>query len=467
MTGPLPEGAGAEQGTGGMPAAGSAGSPAAGQAPANKPDAGATGSGAAPRSLWRGRILLIVGIVLLGISLRHAVTGMSPFLPQIQADLGMGNAAATVLGMLPTLFFGAAGFTAPVLIRRTSLELTAVLAMVLAALGTGLRPILDSVPVFLVLSAVALFGMGMGNVVGAPLVKKYFADRPAPMLTVFALLMQAGATIPAMLALPLAEAGGGWRFSIGSWALLSIAAAIPWAIQLARVSRERRGATATGGQGASGVARTGPSFGLGSLITNPISLGTALFYAMASLITYAMLAWMPTLLQDLGQDQGSAAAAFSLFTFMTLPLAAISPVVGSKMKNPFPYAAILAVLPAVGLIGLFAAPGLLWVWAFMVGLIGGAFPLAIAMFNRRTRTEAGSGAIAGFSMGVGYLFGTMGPLLGGWLSQATGNWVPPLTVYATMAVPMLMAAWLMCKPERYLEDKTEKATANPDDGATD
>lgn len=429
--------------------------PTAGPVPGSAKVSG-TPSGAAPaRSLWKGRLILVVGIVLLGISLRHAVTGMSPFLPQIRADIGMGQAAATLLGMLPTLFFGAAGFAAPVLIRRTSLELTAVAAMVLAAVGTALRPIGDSVPLFLVLSAVALFGMGMGNVVGAPLVKTYFPDRPAPMLTVFALLMQAGATIPAMLALPLAELGGGWRFSIGSWALLSAVAAVPWIIQLVRVSRERSAARADGAATAS--ADDKGSFGLGYLISNPISLGTALFYAMASLVTYSMLAWMPTIFQSFGLDSGSAAAAFSVFTFLTLPLALISPVVGSKMRNPFPYAAALAILPGVGFLGMFIVPDLYWVWAVLTGLIGGAFPLAIAMFNRRTRTQEGSGAIAGFAMGVGYLFGTLGPLLGGWLSAATGNWTLPLVIYAAATVVMLVVAYMMTKPDRYLEDKAEGA----------
>jgi MFS transporter, CP family, cyanate transporter len=419
-------------------------SPDAGQAPARAPE---------PRSLWQGRVILIVGIVLLGISLRHAVTGMSPFLPQIQADLGMDTTAATLLGMLPTLFFGAAGFGAPVLIRRTSLELTAVAAMLLAALGTGLRPMFDSVPLFLTLSAVALFGMGMGNVVGAPLVKKYFPDRPAPMLTVFALLMQAGATIPAMLALPLAELGGSWQFSIGCWALLSLAAAVPWVIQLVKVTRERVPTPGGATPDAAAQEEAGSAFGLGRLVTNPIAVGTALFYAMASLNTYAMLAWMPTILQAGGHDAGTAAALFSVFTFLTLPMAVVSPIVGSKARNPFPYAAALTVLPAIGFLGLFLAPGLPWLWAVLIGLIGGAFPLAIAMFNRRTRTQQGSGALSGFAMGVGYLFGTLGPLLGGWLSSITGGqWQLPLTVYALTAIPMLIGAWLMSKPGRYLED---------------
>ena len=414
--------------------------PAAGASPAQQP--------------LTGRILLILGVVLLGLTLRHAVTGMAPFLATIRTDLSMGQGAATLLGMLPTLFFGAAGFLAPVLIRRSSLEVVAFAGMALAALGTGLRVATDSVPLFLTLSAVALLGMGFGNVVGAPLVKKYFPDRQSTMLTVFALLMQAGATIPAMTAMPLA--GGdpaAWRTSMLMWAFASVVAAVPWLLQ---IFRARSAETAAAGSASTqDSART---FGLAYLLRNPVSLGTGVFYAVASLITYAMLAWMPVIIQaTAGVDQPTAAAAYSIFTFMTLPLALISPIVGTKMRNALPYAAALVVLPAVGLLGLVLAPGLFWVWSVLIGLIGGAFPLAIAHFNTRTRTQEGSGAIAGFAMGIGYLVGTVGPLLGGWLNPATGGWTVPLVIYAVLAVPMLLAAVAMTKPDRYLEDAAERS----------
>ena len=353
--------------------------------------------------------------------------------------------------MLPTLFFGAAGFAAPVFIRRTNLELTASVAMLLAAAGLLGRAVIGSVPLFLFLSAVALFGMGMGNVVGAPLVKKYFPDRPAPMLTTFALLMQAGATIPAILALPLAETGGGWRFSIGSWALLSAAAAVPWIVQLVKVSR-RPASTADSTREAKAAAEN-DRLGLGQLLRNPIAIGTALFYAMASLNTYAMLAWMPTIIRDAGHDEAVAATAFSIFTFPTLPLALVSPLVGSKLRNPFPYAATLTILPVAGFLGMALVPGAPALWAVLIGFIGGAFLLAIAMFNRRTRTQQGSGTLAGFAMGVGYLFGTLGPLLGGGLNSAAGSWDSALLIYAMTAAPMLVGAWQMSKPDRYLEDR--------------
>lgn len=415
-----------------------------------------TGSGSSaprPASLWRGRAVLIIGIVLLAITLRHAVTGLSPLLPVVREHMGLNIAAASFLGMLPTLSFGVAGFLAPVLIRKRGAELTAALAMVLAAVGTFSRAFTDSVPLFFILSVVALFGMGFGNVVGAPLVKKYFPDRQAPMLTVFALLMQAGATLPAMTAVPLANAGG-WQLSLASWSILSLAAAAPWVIQLVRMRRATIAANnSSSTTAAAAVAAPAKKLGLAQLLTSRIAVGTALFYAIASFNTYGMLAWLPTILKDSGLALGDAALAFSAFTFMTLPMAFITPILATRLKRVFPLALVLSLVAPIGYLGLILAPGNALAWAIIMGLGGGAFPLAITMFNKRTRTAAGSAAIAGFAMGLGYLVGTLGPLTGGALFSATGSWTPALIVFALTSILMLLGGWMMTPQGRYLEDK--------------
>lgn len=423
------------------PATGSAPLGGAGPDPAADPDA--------PRpSLWRGRILLIFGIVLLGISLRYAVTGLSPLLPVVREGLGIGVTGASIIGMLPTLMFGAGGLLAPILGRRTSTELVAVVGMVLATLGAVTRAMATDATLFIILSAVSLLGMGFGNVAGAPLVKKYFPDRQAVMLTTFALLMQAGATLPAFTAVPISNAAG-WRWSLASWALISFLAIIPWAIQLFR----KDPATAAA-QGAAAGASKSSSFSIPSMLRSPTAVGTALFYATASFNTYAVLAWMPTILGDRGLDLGAAAGVFSIYTFMTLPMALIVPLIAAKMEQPFPLAAALSVVHAIGFVGLLLVPGIPALWVTIMGLGGGAFPFAIAMFNRRTRTEAGSAAISGFAMGVGYLIGTLGPLAGGWLFSATGGWEAAMMLYAASGVLMLGGAYLMTR-KKFLEDEVK------------
>lgn len=399
----------------------------------------------------------MVGVVLLGISLRHAVTGLSPLLGDVREVLGIGTAGATLIGMLPTLCFGAAGFVAALIVRKLGLEGTALLAAALAAAGTLLRPFVDSAPAFVALSGVALFGMGLGNVVGAPLVKNYFPDRQSTMVTVFALLMQAGATLPAMTAVPVANAMG-WQASLASWGFISLAAMIPWTIQLLGM---RRGEPMESGKGHA-LAKPQARLGFVYLATHRISIGTALFYAVASLNIYAMLAWLPTILQEqLGLGRDAAGVAFSVYTFMTLPMAIITPIIANKMKNPMPLALSLAAVGPLGYLGMILAIGPAWLMSAIAGLAGGAFPLAIAMFNLRTRTPAGSAALAGFAMGIGYFAGTLGPLLGGWLYSSTGSWIMPLWVYIATVIPMGVAGLMMARPGRYLEDNLSEGRNRP------
>lgn len=401
-----------------------------------------------PRGLWQGRAAILVGLVLLGIGLRHAVTLLSPLLGDVTAALGIGTGGATFLGMLPTLCFGSAGFLAPALIRRFGIEKVALLAMVLAAVGSLLRPWSGGAVPFMALTMVALVGMGMGNVVGAPLVKKYFADRQAGMITLFSLLMQAGATLPAMTAVPVANAMG-WQASLASWGLLSLAAVVPWAFALLHPPQDAAAEGATTTQ-----AAVSAKLGLAQLLRNPVAAGTALFYAMASLNIYAMLAWLPTLLQQhLGLDREAAALAFSVYTFMTLPMALVTPLLANRMANPVPLAVALSFAGPLGYLGILLGWGPAWLPALIAGLAGGAFPLAIAMFNLRTRTPGGSASLGGFAMGLGYLAGTLGPLLGGWLYSATGGWTAPLWVYVATGVPMAIGGYMMARPGRFLEDR--------------
>lgn len=403
------------------------------------------------RGLWQGRAALLIGVVLLGISLRHAVTGLSPLLSDVREAMGIGTAGATIIGVLPTLCFGAAGFLAGPVVQQIGAETTALIAVGLAAAGTLIRPYIDHPTLFIALSALALVGMGLGNVVGAPLVKKYFPDRQAVMVTVFALLMQAGATLPAMTAIPIANAFD-WRASLASWGLISLLAVVPWTIQLLKMRGETNARTnAQNAAASAGTSEQKP--GIGLLLKSPVAMGTALFYAMASLNIYAMLAWLPTILQEhLGLDRDAAGFAFSVYTFMTLPMAAITPMVANWMKNPIPLAVALAAAGPVGHLGILFGVGPAWVWALVAGLAGGAFPLAIAMFNLRTHTTMGSAALASFAMGVGYLAGTLGPFLGGWLNAATEGWSSTLWLYVATLVPMAIGGMMMAKLGRHLED---------------
>jgi len=166
--------------------------------------------------------------------------------------------------------------------------------------------------------------------------------------------------------------------------------------------------------------RRSHKLGLTQSGVSPVALGTALFYAMALLNIYAMLAWLSTILQQqLSLDRDAAGMTFSIYTFMTLTMAVITSLLANRLKNPIALACLLAAAGPLGYLGMIFGVGPAWLMILIAGLVGGAFPLAIAMFNLRARTATGFAAIGGFAMGIGYLAGTLGPLLGGWIYPAT------------------------------------------------
>lgn len=393
---------------------------------------------------WRGRILYFIGLILLALSLRHAVTDISPILSRVQDDVPLGQVGATLLGRSPTIAFGIAGFASPPLIRRFGPARMAVVAMALGAAGTLLRVVGDSPLNFLICGGIALFGMGIGTVVGPPLVKRYFSDRQATAMTLLTLLTQAGATIPAMTAVPVTNALG-WRVSIGSWGILMVLAALPWISAVVKSRGENPANAAEPGAPAE-------SFGPKRLLTNPISIGAAIFYGMAALNTYALLAWLPSIYQAQGLSETQAATMYSIFTFLTLPMALVTPIVTARVKKPFWVGAFFAAVLIIGYLGILLAPGAAVVWAVFLGLSGGAFPFAMVMFTLRATTPAGTSAVTGFGVGVGYAFGTVGPFFGGLLSGISGGWTLPLIVFIFAALVLVVGAKLLTGPKPF-EDR--------------
>jgi hypothetical protein len=65
-----------------------------------------------------------------------------------------------------------------------------------------------------------------------------------------------------------------------------------------------------------------------------------------------MLAWLPTIFASLGQSQSQAANMYAIYTLVTLPMALVSPIIASKLRNPLPFGLLLSCVGAVGYLGI-------------------------------------------------------------------------------------------------------------------
>lgn len=399
-----------------------------------------------PRFLHHhGRWLALAAILLTALNLRTAVTSITPLLASLGQHFGFGTGLTGVLGMLPTAAFAVSGVLTPTLIQRWGAERTALLAMALSALGLLLRASAGSTTMLLLGSAIALAGMGCGNVVIPPLVKRHFADRIGSVSALYLTTLQLGTMTPALLAVPLADAAG-WRLSLGIWSLLAVAALLPlWLLQ-----RQQAGSTP-----ASSLPGT-PTSAPGQVWRTRLGWSMTLMFGMTSLVSYSMFTWLPRLMTEAGADAAFGGVAVAIFSAMGLLASLTVPAVASRLANPFLLVAACWLLSLCAFAGLYLAPMKAPVlWAVLMGLGPSTFPLSLTLINLRTRTPAGSAALSGFMQGTGYAIACIGPLLFGVLRQATGSWAAPFMLLAIASTVILLAGWQACKPQQ-LEDQWQR-----------
>ena len=396
-------------------------------------------SSAAPASLLKGRLLAFAAIILLAANLRSAVTSLTPLLDRLGQLFDFGSTMAGVFGMLPAAAFAVFGLVTPRLAARAGLERTAILSMLLATAGLLLRAAAGNAGVLLLGSALALAGMGIGNVVVPPLVKRYFGDRVGTLSTLYITVLQAFTMLPALLAVPVADHSG-WRTSLGMWALLSLVAILPWLLLARHAPRAPAGPAATTAATAGRVWKTSLGWGM------------ALMFGLTSLATYSLFTWLPKVLLEAGASEAFGGSMLALYSAIGIVPSLLVPALAVRMRNPFPIAAAVFVLNAIAFAGLLWAPMQApWLWAIIAGLGPSTFPLGLTLINLRTRTPAGSAALSGFMQGVGYSLASLGPLLFGWLHGIDGGWAWSFAFLMLCTLVLLVAAWFACKPQQ-LED---------------
>ncbi len=408
--------------------------------------------------------LFALAIILTALTLRAAVTVVPPLISTINNDLPLTAATIGILGMLPTAAFGLFGFLTPYVIRWASLEKLVVIAIVVGIVGQVARVLAPNTPLFLIFSVIAFGGLGAGNVLLPPLVKKYFPGKIGLMTALYVTAISIGTALPAQLAVPVADATS-WQFSLASWAGLSALALIPWLVALFSPRTTADPAAAPGppaavaGQGAAAgepqlqVVSTPPAPAPKmNLWKSPTAWGLTFMFGCTSLNTYALFAWLPEILTEAGLDRAHAGSMLALFAALGLPLSLGIPLIAAKMRNPFPAVLVMLGCFVAGYLGLLLSPAEgTWLWVSLAGLGPGTFPLSLLLINHRTRTQLGAGALSGFSQGMGYTLACTGPLFFGLLRQWTGSWtVPFLFLFATLAL-LGTGAWIICRP-KMLED---------------
>jgi CP family cyanate transporter-like MFS transporter len=401
-------------------------------------------------SPWRGRLLALLGIALVALNLRAAVVALSPIAHRIAVDVPLDSIVIGILGAAPPLSFAFAGVLTPRLSRRIGVERALLVGIALMVAGQLLRAAAPSPELLVAGSVVAFVGMGVGNVLMPPLVRRYFGDRIGAVTAGYVTMQTIGATVAPLVAVPVAESIG-WRPSLGAWALVALVAAVPWIVELLRM-RGRR----TAGRAEAGGPEPEPVLA-GGMWRSPTAWAIAAGFTSTASIAYVVFAIFPQLLSDVaGVDEAQAGALVAVFSLGGLPLAIVMPPLAARLRSSLGPVLFTILLNLAGFLGLLLAPAFSpWLWMSLIALGAAFFPYSLALVGVRSRSHAGSVALSGFVQGVGYIAGALGPLLAGILHAVTGDWHASLVLLLIMLAPLVLAAFVLARP-RYVEDEVAR-----------
>ena len=418
-----------------------------------------------------------IGLILLTVNLRAAITGISPLLADVRDAFGLSGTQIGVLTTLPVLCLGVFAAAAPPLARRIGTEPAITLSLLLITAGIVLRTAPSS-PALYAGTVLAGAGIAMGNVLTPSVIKRVFPRRVGTLTGLTMMLMATSGAVAAGLAVPLSHAAG-WRIALAVWAVPSFLAALTWGPLALRSRRPPEpqtppaGNTAPAGDAAPSRAGTPahdrtparevapvgdgtpaqdaasdtPSQQHGSLVRSPLAWHVTAFMGLASLMFYVLMSWLPEIMRAHGQPPAVAGGMVSVMMIIGIPLGYAAPVVAARMRDQRPLIAGIAALMAVGLGGLLLFPEPAWTWVTILGLATGtAFPVGFTLLSLRSPTPSVAARLSGMAQCGGYLLAGLGPLAFGVLHGATGGWEAPLVLLLALVVPELVFGLLAARP---------------------
>lgn len=429
------------------------------------------------RSRAPSTVLLVVTLVLTSLNLRAAVTSVGPVLRDLQTSLAMSDTVAGLLTSLPVLSFGAVGLVAAKLGRRVGTERALVASLLLIVAGLVVRALAPSTGWFLVTSLLALVGMAVGNVLGPVVVKTWFPNEVGRYTGVYSVSVVLGTAVPVAVTVPIADALGGWRFGLGVWAVPALLALGPWLVLRRRApvpgsgAPTSRASPAASSPPASETSSPSPTQAPTSPEASPRSAseassraiantsssptarirhdprawGLMVYFGIQGLEAYVVMGWFPTILQDGGLSPSRAGWTASFTLLLSVLVAMAVPSLAGRFPDQRPWVVSLTAASAAAYLGLMLAPGsVALLWAVLLGIGLGAFPLAILLIGLRAATPRGTSELSSFVQGYGYLLAAMGPFGIGLLHDLTGGWELPLGALLVAIVPKLAGGLLAC-----------------------
>lgn len=350
-------------------------------------------------------LILFIGILLIGASLRAPITSVGIALPSIKETLNLSNTSVSLITIIPLLSFAVISLFAAKISHKFGLERTVFGALILICIGIALRAI-TGVSWLYVGTVLIGVGIAFGNVLTPGIIKMNFPLRIGIMTGYYTVVMNIFGSASSYVTAPLVKHFN-YNIAISLIGIVTFIGIIIWSFQLNKHEKVNSSQTTTNI----------------NVWKSPLSWQITLLMGGQSMIFYSLINWLPEFLLSHGTPINEAGIYLSILQLAIIPLTFVTPIFAEKMKNQVLITFVTGLLFVLGILTLMLQPNWAFLGIILIGIASGlAFGLVNTFFGLRTENGLTAAKLSGMSQSVGYLFAAIGPLLFGILHDATNSW---------------------------------------------
>ena len=377
---------------------------------------------------------IVAALILVGTALRTQALIVGPLVGSVQSELGMSHGVAGLLSTIPVLCMGFLAPLGPVLAASVGPRLGAAICVLFIAVFGVLRALLPDAATVLLATVGVGIGMSLVGPILPAIVRERLPSHPAAGTGAYVVGLVIGGAGTAAVAVPLAEALGGWR---GSFAVISAAAFVSLAAWLVLMPRDA-GHVMTAPKRPNLPWRRPSAWLLGAI------------FGSQSILFYGCITWLASIYVERGWSEADAGALISLLAGIGLPTTIAVPLFADRFgtrRSQLTFAGLLAV---AGTLVIALTPGegpgspiAIGATALLGIGIGLYFPLALTLPVDVASDPAEASSISALMLLVGYVLAATAPVFLGVVRDATGNFESVTWILVCISLAMLPLAFLL------------------------
>ncbi|MDF2723787.1 MAG: transporter [Paenibacillus sp.] len=373
----------------------------------------------------RKSMLMGIALFIAALNLRPAINSVAPLLERIRSDLGMSAAAASLLTSIPVLCMG---LFSPLAVKaggKWGIERIIAASLVIIGAGTVIRLWTNSATLLLVSALVAGIGIALIGPLLSGFIKQHFPKHVPSMIAVYTIALSLGAAFSSALATPLQQSLDSWQGSLSFWAIVAFGAAIVWwTFVYPAVKRTTRSGAA--------AAKTQLPWNSGKAWTLTLSFG------LMAMLFYSLTAWLPQIIQGMGYTKNYAASCLTLFVGLQIPVSFILPFLLKRFPSRRLWLIVMTLIELAGLL-LLAFQAEPWVAVVCIGIgASGLFSLNLLLPIDATNSAQEAASWSAMTQSAGYVIGAAGPILLGWIHDATDSFTSAVLGMAAITIVMIL-----------------------------